>query len=272
MIDGALAGAIGIGAILPPRRRARQGMLDAVMLDEDRSIGRLLTRREVLALLGAGGVAALQARAGGIAAAAAAPGGCVVRPALTEGPYFVDEKLERSDIRSDPSDGSVRPGAPLRLALRASRLSSGACAPLPGAMVDLWHCDAAGVYADVTDPGGRSVGRKFLRGYQLTDAEGLAHFTTIYPGWYPGRAVHIHFKVRVAATGGRVLDFTSQLFFDDALSDQVYAQPPYVARGARRVRNERDGIYRQAGGRLTLAVSPAATGYAAAFDLALEVG
>lgn len=244
-------------------------MLDAAMHDDDRPVGRLLTRREALARLGVGGVAALAAGPWR-PASAAAPATCIARPALTEGPYFVDAKLNRSDIRSDPGDGTARPGAPLRLTLRVSRLAAGACAPLPGAMVDLWHCDAAGVYSDVVDPGGSTVGKKFLRGYQLTDGEGLARFTTIYPGWYPGRAVHIHFKVRAAASGGRVHDFTSQVFFDDALSDRVFAQAPYAARGQRRVVNARDGIFRQAGAQLMLAVTPAAPGYAASFDLALE--
>jgi protocatechuate 3,4-dioxygenase beta subunit len=240
------------------------------MTDDDRPIGSVLTRRAVLALLGGGGLAALAPGRG-----AAQPAGtptCVARPALTEGPYFVDEKLNRSDIRSDPANGSVRPGAPLRLALRVSRLSGGACAPLPGAMVDLWHCDALGVYSDVQDPGGNTVGQKFLRGYQTTDGDGLARFTTIYPGAYRGRAVHIHFKVRTSAAGGRVHDFTSQLFFDDALSDQVYAQPPYTGRGDQRLRNARDGIYRNAGAQLMLAVTPAAPGYAGTFELALETG
>ena len=244
------------------------------MHEDDRPIGRLLTRREAVALLGVGGLVTLTAGPGGLgrAAAAAGAGPCVARPALTEGPFFVDAKLNRSDIRSDPGDGTVRPGAPLRLAVRVSRLTAGACAPLTGAMVDLWHCDAGGVYSDVSDPRGSTVGKKFLRGYQMTDAEGLARFTTIYPGWYEGRAVHIHFKIRSAAGGGRAHEFTSQLFFDDALSDQVYAQPPYAARGQGRVRNARDGIYRDAGALLTLAVTPAAPGYAASFELALETG
>jgi len=214
------------------------------------------------------------------AAWAAAPSPCIARPELTEGPYFVDEKLNRSDIRSDPIDGSVRPGALLQLTWRVSRylristrslgLTAGACTPLSGAMVDLWHCDAGGVYSDVADPGGSTVGKKFLRGYQLTDGGGYAQFTTIYPGWYPGRAVHIHFKIRAAAPGGRVHDFTSQVFFDDAFSDQVYGRPPYTARGQRRVLNVRDEIYRQAGGQLTLAVTPDPPGYRASFDLAIE--
>lgn len=249
------------------------------MHEDDRPIGHLLTRREALGLLGAGGLAALAATLspegrgqGEGRAAAAEPGACVARPALTEGPYFVDAKLDRSDIRSDPSDGSVKPGAPLRLALRVSRLAAGTCAPLPGAMVDVWHCDALGAYSDVSDPGGSTVGKKFLRGYQLTDADGLARFTTIYPGAYPGRAVHIHFKIRSAVGGGRMHEFTSQLFFDDGLTDQVHAQPPYANRGQSRFRNARDSIYRSAGAQLTLAVAPAAPGYAASFDLALQTG
>ena len=240
------------------------------MTDDDRPTGRILTRREALALLGAGGLTALAARRGGAQPAGTAA--CVARPALGEGPFFVDGKLDRSDIRSDPADGSVRPGAPLTLALRVSRLARGVCAPLPGAIVDVWHCDALGIYSDVQDPGGSTVGRKFLRGYQTTDGEGFARFITIYPGAYRGRAVHIHFKVRAAAGAGRVHDFTSQLFFDDTLSDQVYARPPYAGRGDQRVRNARDGIYRGAGSQLTLAVTPAASGYAATFDLALETG
>jgi protocatechuate 3,4-dioxygenase beta subunit len=239
------------------------------MTDDDRTFGTVLTRREVLALLGVGGLTTL-APGAGLAQPAGTPSCCVVRPALTEGPYFVDDALDRSDIRSDPADGSVRPGAPLRLSLRVSRLTRGACAPLPGATVDLWHCDALGVYSDVQDPGGATLGKKFLRGYQTTDGDGLARFTTIYPGAYRGRAVHIHVKVRAAAGAGRVHDFTSQLFFDDALSDQVFARPPYAGRAEQRLRNQRDGIFRSAGAQLTLAVAPTASGYTATFDLALE--
>jgi protocatechuate 3,4-dioxygenase beta subunit len=258
------------------------------MAGDDVAVGTVLTRRRALALLGAGGIAGLTggrllaspaAWAQGAAASpsAAAPGMCVARPALTEGPYFVDVKLDRSDIRSDPADGTRRPGAPLRIALRVSRLTAGACAPLPGAVVDVWHCDAAGVYSDVTDRSGSTVGHTFLRGFQTTDAGGLVAFTTIYPGAFPGRAVHVHFKVRAAAGLGRAHEFTSQLFFDDALTDQVHARPPYAAAAGgasarRRTRNERDGIFRQAGGQLTLPVASSGEGYAGAFDLALEVG
>lgn len=108
-------------------------------------------------------------------AMAATSPACIVRPEQTEGPYFVDTKLNRSDIRVDPSDNSVRPGVPLRLEFHVSRIAGGACNPLPGAIVDVWHCDAAGVYSDVRDGRFDARGKKFLRGYQQTDADGRAN-------------------------------------------------------------------------------------------------
>ena len=86
---------------------------------------------------------------------------CVVRPEQTEGPYFVDERLNRSDIRSDPTDGRVKPGTPLALTLLVSRLNAGDCQPLPGVQVDIWHCDAVGVYSDVQDPISTPSARNF---------------------------------------------------------------------------------------------------------------
>ena len=106
----------------------------------------------------------------------------------------MDAKLNRSDIRSDAASGEVKEGAPLDLVLAVSALRAGGCAPLAGAHVDIWHCVATGVYSGVEDPGYKTVGQTFLRGYQLTDDAGEVRFRTIYPGWYPGRAVHIHFK------------------------------------------------------------------------------
>jgi protocatechuate 3,4-dioxygenase beta subunit len=199
-------------------------------------------------------------------------GACVVRPEQTEGPYFVDEMLDRSDIRSDPSDQTVRPGAQVDLTFNVSRIAGQACEPLAEALVDVWHCDHLGVYSDVFDPSFDTRGKKFLRGYQTTDANGVARFTTIYPGWYSGRTVHIHFKVRVATSPTTGFEFTSQLYFDDAFTDQVYTQAPYSTRGARTVRNSGDGIYGQGGSQLLLGVTQGAAGYEAAFDLALDLG
>jgi protocatechuate 3,4-dioxygenase beta subunit len=200
----------------------------------------------------------------------AAQPGCIVRPQQTEGPYFVDEQLNRSDIRSNPADNTVKPGVPLKLTFRVSRVNGAACVPLAGAIVDLWHCDAAGVYSDVRDRGSSTVGQKFLRGYQTTDAKGLATFTTIYPGWYPGRTVHIHFKIRTDGAN-QSSEFTSQLYFADALTDQVYQQSPYNIRGQRNTRNNRDGIFRDGGEQLLLSLVPAGKGYAATFEIGVAI-
>jgi protocatechuate 3,4-dioxygenase beta subunit len=188
-----------------------------------------------------------------------------------EGPYFVDERLNRSDIRPDPTDGAVKPGAPLALAIRVHEIRGEACTPFPGAMVDVWQCDASGVYSDVRDRAFDTRGKKFLRGYQLTDAVGAASFMTIYPGWYPGRTVHIHFKIRTEPEAHRGYEFTSQLYFDDAVTDQVFSQPPYQRIGRRRTRNAEDGIFQDGGERLMLPVTPQPDGFAGTFDIGLEL-
>ncbi len=240
---------------------------------DDHGVGRVLSRREVLAAIGAAGAAG----AGALfwtpdqAHAQAVP--CVVVPEQMEGPYFVDEKLNRSDIRTDPGNGQARQGAALQLALRVQQMGAGgACGPLAGAMVDLWQCDAAGLYSDVQDTQVKfdTRGQKFLRGHQITDARGLAQFTTVYPGWYPGRAVHIHFKIRTNPGGPRGSDFSSQLYFDEALTDRVHAQAPYTSKGRRNMLNEKDGIYRNGGRQLMLKLAERTGGYAGSFDVALK--
>ena len=197
----------------------------------------------------------------------------------TDAMRCVDNQLNRSDIRVEPSTNVLVPGAPLRLTFNVQQISAGRCAPLPGAMVDVWQCDAMGEYSSVNDTmvGFNTRDKRFLRGYQVTDADGRARFTTIYPGWYPGRAVHIHFKIRTPASavparqGGSAYEFTSQLFFDETLTDSVHAQDPYAAKGQGRLRNERDGIFRQSGGVLLLDVAAAQGGYAATFGLGLDL-
>jgi protocatechuate 3,4-dioxygenase beta subunit len=242
------------------------------MMHEGAPFRRLLSRREVVWLLGAAGGLWL---AGGISPrrAMAEPQRpvCVVRPEQTEGPYFVDERLHRSDIRSDPGDGVVRSGTPLALTFQVSRFDAAGCRPLPGAQVDIWHCDALGIYSDVSDPDFNTVGQKFFRGYQITDARGEARFMTIYPGWYEGRTVHIHFKIRTEPAGRRGLEFTSQMYFDDRLTDRVYADRPYAARGPRTARNQHDRIFRRGGDQLMLAPTPAAGGYEASFAVGLKM-
>jgi protocatechuate 3,4-dioxygenase beta subunit len=195
---------------------------------------------------------------------------CVVQPAQTEGPYFVNERLNRADIRTDPTTGKVTTGAPLKLVMTISSVGRGGCLPLAGAQVDIWHCDASGVYSDVDDPGFNTVGRKFLRGYQVTDANATVRFNTIYPGWYPIRTVHIHFKVRTNAGSARGHEFTSQLYFDDTFTDRVFTRAEYAGRGPRRVRNQQDEIFLKGGDQLLLDVKEKEDGYAAIFNLGLH--
>jgi protocatechuate 3,4-dioxygenase beta subunit len=195
---------------------------------------------------------------------------CVLTAALTEGPFFVDEKLNRADIRSDPVTGAVSAGIPLALTFNVSRVANNACTPLTGAYLDVWHCDSSGTYSDVA-----GSSQKFLRGYQITDANGVANFATIYPGWYRGRAVHIHFMLRLYAGSARRYEFTSQFFFDDGLTDSVYTASPYSGRGARNVRNSNDGIYNSLSNTektgLTLQTSKTAGGYAGVINLGVNV-
>jgi len=179
--------------------------------------------------------------------------------------------LHRSDIRSDPTNGQVKTGTPLALTILLSRIGAGDCQPLAGAQVDIWHCDALGIYSDVKDPSFDTIGQKFLRGYQITDTRGEARFLTIYPGWYQGRTVHIHVKVRTAPQAKRSFEFTSQMYFDDMLSDRVYTDAPYVAKGKRTARNQDDGIFRRGGEQLMLAPTPRADGYAATFAIGLQL-
>ena len=196
---------------------------------------------------------------------------CVLTAALTEGPFFVDEMLNRSDIRTDPVSGVVSSGIPLALTFNVSRVANTACTPLTGAYLDVWHCDAGGVYSDVS-----GSSRKFLRGYQITDANGVATFTTIYPGWYSGRTVHIHFKLRLFAGLNKSYEFTSQFFFNDVVTDSVYAQSQYSSRGTRNTRNANDGIYNSLStndkAALTLQASTTTGGYAGVINLGVKVG
>ncbi len=237
-----------------------------------------VNRRQALNALGAAaGAAAL----GDVRPLVAAPlvrtgfwPACIVTPAQMEGPYFVDEKLERTDIRQDPSDGTVKEGIPLRLRMSVHRVDGTSCAPLTGAHVDLWQCDSAGVYAGVQDQQGLFDTRqkKFLRGYQVSDAKGAVEFLTIYPGWYPGRTPHVHFKVRLYAGQRRSYEFTSQLYFDDAFTDRIYSRPPYSVKTGQRVRNGGDGIYRREGGAgLMLALSEEKEQIVGSFDIGLQM-
>ena len=140
---------------------------------------------------------------------------CFLTPQSIEGPYYLDPKLIRAQI----AEGRV--GVPLRVDLRV--IESATCAPIVGARVDLWHADAQGIYSGYEGQGDKqdlsTVGENFLRGTQFTDGKGAASFQTIYPGWYAGRATHIHFKVLLDERS--VL--TGQMYFPDAVNEFIYA-------------------------------------------------
>lgn len=180
-------------------------------------------------------------------------GVCTLLAETTAGPFPTLTELERSDV----TEGY--PGHPVRLGLR---VIDSACQPVPGAVVEIWHSDASGDYSEYTDGGGgkdEAEGSTFLRGHQIADADGIVEFHTIYPGWYPGRAVHIH--LRVALDDDELL--TSQLFFDDAYTEQVYREAPYAEFGSPDTPTATDGIAGPAiatGGLLTLVAGPTAAG------------
>ncbi len=158
-------------------------------------------------------------------------------------------------MRRNVTEG--KPGVPLTLRLTVLDVST--CKPIKGAAVDIWHCDAVGTYAAATN-------KTFLRGIQRTDAKGVATFTTVYPGWYPGRTVHIHVRVSL---GGNVVH-TGQLYFPDATTDAVYKRKPYSSRGARNTRNPDDAIYRNGGSRSTLKLKKVKSAYTGSITMGVQ--
>jgi protocatechuate 3,4-dioxygenase beta subunit len=181
--------------------------------------------------------------------------GCVLTPEATEGPFYLD--LDK--VRRDITEG--RDGAPV--ALTISVVDATTCRPIKDAAVDIWHCDALGLYSGFD----QAPGEQFLRGTQLTATDGRATFDTIYPGWYQGRAVHIHMKVH---NGGNVVH-TGQLFFDDAQTDAVFKRSPYNSKGAPDTPNSSDSIYRDAGAASAIVdLTSKADGYTATITVGVQ--
>ncbi|WP_433477734.1 intradiol ring-cleavage dioxygenase [Spirillospora sp. CA-142024] len=259
-----------------------------------------VSRRAALTAMGGAGLGAVGVVAGGVALADGSETktgtpvsnvttpACVLSPETTEGPYYLDYEMVRRDVTED------RPGIPMILRVTVVDTTAG-CRPVKRAAVDIWHCDAGGVYSGYegnTLPGGPPSGTPtdaptgtptgtptgpppggggghadpvndltFLRGVQLSNGHGIAELRTIYPGWYQGRALHIHVKVHVGGkvdaeektyTGGHV-SHTGQFFFAEELAEKVAAIEPYKNNTVTRVKLEEDGIYRQAGsGLLTI--------------------
>lgn len=166
-------------------------------------------------------------------------------PEVTEGPYFVDEMLNRSDIRIDPSDGSTQAGLLMLLSVTVSTLdtATGLTTPLPGAQVDIWHCNVQGLYSD--ESANNTVGKKFLRGYQLSNSQGKVAFRTVYPGWYSGRSPHIHCKVRQFSGSSQTAELTTQFFMDEQFTQLIYTDSnlPYAARGLPDQPHSTDQVY-----------------------------
>jgi protocatechuate 3,4-dioxygenase beta subunit len=218
-----------------------------------------------------------------------AAGSCVLTPEQTEGPYYIDVGLVRSNI----TEG--RPGVPLELNLMVQR--AGTCQPIADAVVEIWHCDALGGYSGFAaetvqaqgesptspspkpafpgpkpgsaPPGGSQQPTnqlRFLRGGQATGRDGRVKFSTVYPGWYRGRTVHIHVKVH--AGGNEV--HTGQLYFDDALSNQVFARAPYSQHPNRDTTNANDGIYAQGGRQSIVDVKQNGSGMVGSITLTVQ--
>jgi protocatechuate 3,4-dioxygenase beta subunit len=201
-------------------------------------------------------------------------------PQQTEGPYFVDGMPNRSDIRSDTSKGSVEQGITLRLVIHVYDVDNGSCIPLRGAKVDIWHANSQGIYSAVKDMG--TTQENFLRGYQLTDNNGTVRFTTIYPGWYEGRAIHIHDKVRTFNGSEKALEWTAQLYFNNSLNEQVHEQIPYSDHGPPQTTNEEDMIYagastdgltqKNSGEQLMVNLTKEGSSYLGTFNIVLNGG
>jgi protocatechuate 3,4-dioxygenase beta subunit len=166
-------------------------------------------------------------------------------PQQIEGPYFVDNMPNRSDITSDTSTGSVQAGMPLRLVINVYDVDGdngeGSCIPLKGALVVIWHANPQGVYSGIQQQG--TTGQNFLRGNQVTNDNGTVQFITVYPGWYEGRAIHIHIKVRTLEGSNENFEWTSQFYLDDSITEQVHTQPPYSDHGQPDITNQGDMIF-----------------------------
>lgn len=220
-----------------------------------------MKRRTVLRGLGVLGVAAWAGvRPGRVARAAPA---CVLTPQQTAGPFYFDPAMVRRDITE------ARPGSALTLRLQV--VDAGSCAPIPNAVVDVWHTDASGLYSGYANQGENQVdtrGKTFMRGLQVTDGDGVAEFATVYPGWYAGRATHIHFKVHVDDQ----TYVTSQLYFPESVTAQVYATGVYAARGQNPTTNASDGVLRDGQlEQLQLDVSVDGDGYLGALALGIDL-
>ena len=239
-----------------------------------------LHRREVLAALGAGVGAAAAAACGSSSTSPTAASAftttttpsvsaaCTVVPTETRGPYPDTTGMinNPSFFRRDITEG--RPGVPLTLTLTVVNVNS-ACAAVGGLQVEIWQCDAAGHYSEYSQPGFNGAGQTFLRGVQTTDANGQVTFTTVYPGWYSGRATHIH--VDVYKSGAIVK--STQIAFPETVSSAVYASGAYAAHGQNtQTSNANDNVFSDGVTNELAAVSGStASGYTAMLNVGIQI-
>lgn len=192
---------------------------------------------------------------GGIGTGGGADAGlpsCIITPAATEGPFFVDEKLNRSDLITGETDPGTTAGYPLTVNLAVWGMNGQTCQALAGAYVDIWHANVNGLYSDEPANFVQSTdtkGQTYLRGYQVSGDNGVVTFRTIYPGWYATRTIHIHVKVRLYdPAGNKTLEANAQLYFEDAINDSILALPAYAARGPRSIpKNTNDQVFNGTG-------------------------
>lgn len=211
--------------------------------------------------------------------ASSAACGTSINP-VTEGPYWVSDSAsgyERSEITSNIDGSDTQTGVALSLTLYVYD-SENSCAAMENVQVDIWHCNAAGIYSGVKNStNGNGVdytSESWLCGYQLTDASGKVSFNTIIPGWYTGRTTHIHIRFRStydSSSSGSTN--TAQLFFDQTFIDTLDTTvSPYASLGKNSVTNAGDSIYNTEGGTTILSLSGSATaGYAATFSVYLPL-
>jgi protocatechuate 3,4-dioxygenase beta subunit len=250
-----------LSAFLPGTQAAASRVDEGGGMTDDRNDldGQLISRRRALGLFGSFGVVALAACTGsdrnsstgtssssspssatsgsvGSTTASTATAVCSEVPEETAGPFVVDLGDDQQIFRSDITEG--REGVPLDVTMTLIDVARG-CAPLAGARVDMWQCDKDGVYSAFSQADVDTAGETFLRGIQMSDDRGVVRFTTIYPGWYPGRATHIHFQVFV---DGEVVA-TSQLAFPEDVTRAVYDTSLYAEKGQSTTSTADDGLF-----------------------------
>jgi protocatechuate 3,4-dioxygenase beta subunit len=230
-----------------------------------------MNRRDLLKRVGAIGLGSMLPLSKALSAEEKAEilqSACVLTPQETEGPYYFNPNLLRQDIRPDTTSGVIKMGLQLNMAFTVLDVN---CNPIPNVLVDIWHCDKDGIYSGYPgQPGGVStVGQTFLRGIQMTDANGQCAFISIYPGWYPSRVTHVHFKVRLTSTTYVI----SQFAFPDSINTAVYQTPLYVTKGQNSLTNATDSIFQNAnpaGQVMAVTANTTTGGYDGAFTIVIS--